>query len=129
MEALARAKYEQLRASDTSNLLKKLIGLLTSRTNRDSRLFGAYGLFLLVLDNHSIKPVVLNKLKALSASPEPQQRIAAVRTLEMLSISDLSYEVKSDKTKYALNKAKLEFLFDYGEPHIQFAAQVSLEEF
>jgi hypothetical protein len=104
------------------------MALLKSDDNRDSRLFGAYGLFLLSIDDPISVKHSREVLSELVNSAEPQRRIAASQALEMLKVSDLVSDVKRDKRSLSLNRSKLKFLQKNPESHISFAAQISLEE-
>jgi hypothetical protein len=126
--ALARATYEQLRATNGSSLDTKLLELLGSDKDRDARIFGAYGLFFLVLDDPASLARFSAGLDHLSQSSHPQTRIAANRALEMIKTSDLVEDAKRDRRLVPLARSKLNLLLLHPEIHLRVAAQVCLEE-
>jgi len=126
--ALARAHYEQERTRDRAKLVPTLLEWMKTGTDNDLRIFGSYGLFFLTIDEPETHDEVTKTLGTLRESKEPHVRMAANRALEMIRVGQCVVEGKSDRTSFARNRARVEFLLNQPEAHLSVAAQVALEE-
>lgn len=125
---LARATYESLRKAKDPSPETKLLQLIQWSLDDDERVFGAYGLLFLALDDSASVKRFTPPLQKLASDPQPQTRIAANRALEMVRVAQLVDEAKHDRRLVPLNKSKLRLLRSHPEIHLGVAGQVCLEE-
>lgn len=126
--ATARALYKEISSGGREGLLDKLLAKLQADADRDVRMSGAYGLFLLSLENRGKLQEVRDKLVEIAQSHQPHKRMAANRTLEMLLLSKIIHDGKTDRRLMPLTKSRLEQIVEDESVHMRVAARLILED-
>lgn len=127
--ALAWAEYSSALHSDPVQVSNRFFALLEADTDSTTRLIGRYALFMLVLRDPARELEIRNELESLRTSSHPHWRIAAIRTLEMLSVADAIQNARAHPDQLAHIQARLEALTCADcEAHLAFAAEAALSE-
>ncbi|HEU0291824.1 MAG TPA: ATP-binding protein [Anaerolineales bacterium] len=125
---VSRAKPELVE----QDIIPSLIALLKSDLDSAGRKTAAYALFEIALGNDEYENIIRKQLQDMQNDRKPHWRIAASRTLEMITIGGLAEEARSNPKRIEGIKSRLNYLIgldnSFHEDHLKFAAEIVLRE-
>ena len=124
---VAAARYGELVEERRPTAIETLMLDLGATSNR-RRLEGAFGLFLLTLDEPDTNADVIRQLNRLAGSPEPHIRMAANRTREMLRLSRMVAAATQNRRLASITKTRLKRMADDASVHIRVAVRFAVTE-
>jgi len=109
-------------------MIQSLIALLKSGTDSPGRIAAAYALFGFSLGDQNQENLIREDLEGMTADPQPYIRMAAYRTLDMMSIGNWVQEARSNSDQIERFKSNLRDLKTLADGYILFAVEITQQE-